>query len=87
MTVKEASRKPLGDTLEPSYPALVLADRCCACTVSQAFVRVVMNGTDLLFCGHHFAENEPVLMVTGWSVYEDARTTVNSRPSISASAL
>jgi len=83
-----AERKDVEESeLFLEFPALVLADRCCACHTAQAFVRVTKDGIDFLFCGHHFADNEPVLMATGWVVYEDARTSVNSRPSISANAL
>jgi hypothetical protein len=86
MTVS-TPEKPLESTLEPEYEPLALADRCDACRTAQAFVRVVLGGTDLLLCGHHYADHEPVLLAMGWAVYEDARTAVNSRPSISANAL
>lgn len=75
------------ELLEAEYPALVMADRCDADNVAQAFVRLVKGGSDLLLCGHHFNDNEVTLIGKGWSVYEDARTSVNSKPSISANAL
>lgn len=75
------------ELLEAEYPALAMADRCDADGVAQAFVRLVWGGSDLLLCGHHFNEHQVALIGDGWSVYEDARTSVNSRPSPSANAL
>ena len=42
-------------------PSLSATDRCDRCA-AQAYVRVVMpNGSDLLFCGHHWSRHEEAL--------------------------
>ncbi len=35
-------------------------DRCDSCG-AQAYVRVVLNDSELLFCGHHAKKHEPKL--------------------------
>jgi hypothetical protein len=66
---------------EESYRALTLSDRCDRCPneCSQAFVRVVKQSNELLFCGHHFHEHEPVLVAQGWLV-QDERNKINFKP-------
>lgn len=42
-------------------PALSAVDRCDRCG-AQAYVRVVLtNGSDLLFCGHHWSRHGDAL--------------------------
>jgi len=42
-------------------PSLSATDRCDRCN-AQAYVRVVLtNGSDLLFCGHHWTRHEDAL--------------------------
>lgn len=62
-----------------------LADRCDRCG-AQAFVQVTSRDTgfDLLLCGHHYADNEPLLVMAGWIV-DDQRDQINAAPSPSAS--
>lgn len=50
-------------------------DRCDRCPAAAA-VRVRLNGSDLLFCGHHFQANEAALSAAGAVVTEDAREGV-----------
>jgi hypothetical protein len=66
------------------YKELKIADRCDPCgEASQAFVRTVKVINDqeleLLWCGHHFAENEPKLVADGWWI-QDERHRINSKP-------
>lgn len=58
------------------FPPLVPADRSDVIPSTQALVRVVKNGMDLLFDAHSFAQHEPALIASGWEVYEDARAKV-----------
>jgi hypothetical protein len=44
------------------------------------------SGFELLFCGHHFAQNEAVLTTQGAVVTIDERHTLSAKPSISANA-
>lgn len=37
----------------PSRQSLTSTDRCDRCG-AQAYVRVLLHGGELLFCGHHF---------------------------------
>jgi len=41
-------------------PALTAADRCDICG-AQAFIRVVLESGDLVFCGHHGTANKDKL--------------------------
>jgi hypothetical protein len=45
-------------------------DRCDRCG-AQAYFLVTKGDSELLFCGHHAAENGPVLMAAGWSIHRD----------------
>lgn len=61
-------------------------DRCDRCG-AQAFVLVEHEQhSSLLFCGHHYSKHEDTLILEGWISY-DFRSTINEKPSVSASAL
>lgn len=48
-------------TTTMTAPSLSVTDRCDRCN-AQAYVRVVLtNGSDLLFCGHHWTRHEDAL--------------------------
>lgn len=47
-------------------------DRCDRCG-AQAYVRVLLSGGDLLFCGHHFSQAEVPLMALDAEIVEDTR--------------
>lgn len=74
-------------TLEKSASNLITlnnSDRCDRCG-AQAFVAVSMkSGAPLLFCGHHFNENETKLIAQGGSLSADQRSTINAKPSQSS---
>lgn len=60
-------------TLDAPTQELTARDRCDRCG-AQAFVMTRQpNGFELLWCGHHFAENEPHLLGSGASIAEDTR--------------
>ena len=61
---------------------LRIADRCDRCG-AQAFVLATVNGTDLLFCGHHFNRWEDDIREVASRVV-DERKYINSKPSPSA---
>ena len=69
----------------PAMPPLVLADRCDRCG-SQAFVRVFIGESELMFCGHHYTKHEAGLAGSATHV-QDERHTINKAPSISANAI
>jgi len=50
---------------ESQIPDLSFSDTCDKCQV-QAYVRVMIGTSDLLFCGHHFRENEAALAARGY---------------------
>lgn len=62
--------------------ALTAADRCDRCG-AQAFVRAVLMGGDLLFCGHHGRAYADRLAQQAAEV-EDFSDSINTRPSPSA---
>jgi hypothetical protein len=49
---------------------LTAKDRCDACQ-AQAYVYVALESGDLLFCLHHWKENEPVLSQTAVDVIDE----------------
>lgn len=50
--------------------SLTSADRCDSCG-AQAYVQVFLSEGDLLFCGHHFKENEDKLVTTSVRIYDE----------------
>ena len=63
---------------------LKVADRCDhgGCQ-AQAFVRANLITGEILFCGHHFAKAEPVLVTQAMSI-DDFRHLINERASASS---
>lgn len=62
--------------LEADTQVLAITDRCDRCS-AQAYVLTRMpSGSDLLWCGHHFAQNEPSLIAQGATVTADTRHTL-----------
>ena len=60
-------------------PQLTAADRCDACA-AQAYVRVTVNGTELLFCAHHAKKHQQKLEAIAESWHdESARLLEESR--------
>lgn len=57
---------------------LRVADRCDRCG-AQAFALAVVNGVDLMFCGHHFARHEDALRAVASEVV-DERARINRKP-------
>ncbi|MGH3264230.1 MAG: DUF7455 domain-containing protein [Trebonia sp.] len=63
--------------------ALTAADRCDRCG-AQAYVRAVLpSGAELLFCGHHWNENEARLREIAASIH-DERTRLATVPGTAA---
>jgi hypothetical protein len=63
---------------------LTLSDRCDRCG-AQAFVRVYIGESDLLFCGHHYNRYEANLIGCSTGI-QDERFRINEKPSVSANA-
>lgn len=57
MTTLEQDR--VGEVEAADRPLTAL-DRCDSCG-AQAYVRAMLNGSELLFCGHHANKHEPKL--------------------------
>lgn len=56
------------DTLEPQLTA---ADRCDSCG-AQAYIRVVVNNGELLFCGHHGKKYQEKLSAIAHSWHDES---------------
>lgn len=55
----------------PIASPLTATDRCDRCG-AQAYVRVTLeSGLDLLFCAHHWHDNEPALREVAAEVYDE----------------
>jgi hypothetical protein len=53
-------------------PQLTAADRCDRCG-AQAYVRATLDsGLDLLFCAHHFHENEARLREVSVRIHDES---------------
>lgn len=63
----------------PSMTSMTAQDRCDGCS-AQAYVRVSVHGTQLMFCGHHYAKGEVTLATQGAKVLEDNRAALTARP-------
>jgi hypothetical protein len=59
-------------------------DRCDRCG-AQAFIRAVLPGGDLLFCGHHGRSHALALAAVAL-VVEDGTDAINGRPSPSGNS-
>ncbi len=58
-------------TTTMTAPSLSATDRCDRCN-AQAYVRVVLtNGSDLLFCGHHWNAHEEKLRPQAAAVVDE----------------
>ncbi|RGE19631.1 hypothetical protein [Leucobacter sp. wl10] len=57
MTTLEQDR---AEEVEAADRPLTALDRCDSCG-AQAYVRVVLSGSELLFCAHHANKHEPKL--------------------------
>ena len=64
MTTLEQER---ADEVQAADRPLSALDRCDSCG-AQAYVRVVLGGSELLFCGHHANKHESKLrpMAEAW---------------------
>lgn len=70
-------------TPEIAARPLTAVDRCDRCG-AQAYVRaVLLSGSDLLFCAHHWHENEVKLREISQSVYDESERLA-SVPAIAA---
>lgn len=73
---------------------LLVSDRCDRCT-AQAYMLAqppldmkrweTPFVVEIMFCGHHGKEHEPVLRKRGWTIY-DFTHRLNEKPSPSANA-
>ncbi|MDQ2838086.1 MAG: hypothetical protein M3Y42_10255 [Actinomycetota bacterium] len=52
---------------------LLATDRCDRCAARAAVVTVMRGGGTLLWCAHHYAENESALSAGGAVVVNDER--------------
>jgi hypothetical protein len=56
---------------------LTATDRCDRCG-AQAYIRATMtSGSDLLFCAHHWHENESRLREIGASIQDESERLAN----------
>lgn len=70
--------RPVDDLLVPTHQ-LTAADRCDACG-AQAYVRVTVSGTELLFCAHHAKRHHEKLSAVAENWHdESARLLEDSR--------
>lgn len=59
-TIEHSTQERTEGTELDATRSLTGLDRCDSCG-SQAYVRVVLQGSDLLFCGHHSRQHEAKL--------------------------
>lgn len=58
---------------------MTAADRCDSCN-AQAYVRVFLQQGDLLFCAHHFKENEDYLRTNAVRIHDEMYKLIPSKP-------
>jgi hypothetical protein len=56
---------------------LTATDRCDRCG-AQAYIRATMtSGSELLFCAHHWRDNEVALRGTGATIHDESERLVD----------
>lgn len=60
MTTLEQDRAEVAEGVLAADRPMTALDRCDSCG-AQAYVRVVLNGSELLFCAHHARKHEEKL--------------------------
>lgn len=75
MTTLEQDR---ADTLAAADRPITGLDRCDSCG-AQAYVRVVLNGSELLFCGHHAKKHEAKLRPMAEAWHDETSRLVETR--------
>lgn len=60
MTTLEQQKTDVESTAELATRSLTGLDRCDSCG-AQAYVRAMLGGSELLFCGHHARAHESKL--------------------------
>jgi hypothetical protein len=65
---------------EMTASRLAVTDRCDRCG-AQAYVRATLeSGLDLLFCAHHWRDNESRLRAVGAQIHDETTRLVEVRP-------
>ena len=62
-------------------PSLTANDRCDGCG-AQAYVQVYLIGGELLFCGHHYKENEHKLVRDAIRIHDEMHKLIPTKPEI-----
>ena len=65
-------------TLEQDRAETTGLDRCDSCG-AQAYVRVVLGGSELLFCGHHAKKHEAKLRPMAEVWHDETSRLVDAR--------
>lgn len=68
MDVQTVETPPVEEATLPDN--LKNSDRCDACG-AQAYVSALINGSELLFCSHHFIEAEKKLVEIGATIVDE----------------
>lgn len=75
MTTLEQDR---ADALPAADRPITGLDRCDSCG-AQAYVRVVLGGSELLFCGHHAKKHEAKLRPMAEVWHDETSRLVDAR--------
>lgn len=62
-----------------SIEPLTANDRCDSCS-AQAYVQVFLQKGDLLFCAHHFKENEDKLIINSIRIHDEMHKLFPTKP-------
>jgi hypothetical protein len=67
-------------SFETTVSKLALTDRCDRCG-AQAYVRATLeSGLDLLFCAHHWRDNEARLRAVGAEIHDETTRLAGVSP-------
>ena len=62
-----------------SIEPLTANDRCDSCN-AQAYVQVFLQQGDLLFCAHHYKENEDKLIINSVRIHDEMHKLFPTKP-------
>lgn len=73
------------DNVEPAPFRLTAADRCDSCGAA-AYVETVVNGTELLWCAHHYKKYEMKLAEVATSTHDERARLFEEQTRVGISA-
>lgn len=85
LNIPNIATPPAPDNVTPSAFRLTATDRCDTCGAA-AYVGATVNGTELLYCAHHFAKYEPKLTRLASAIHDERARLFEEQTRVGISA-